>query len=110
MKIKDGLKRMLLAASVGLAVTLVFIILEWCTTTGFTKKDFPAMLFVLMWFNVGLLFFILGSVMRSLRKGVSRNELMVVVLKIILLIGLGWAFASILIDQMPCFLGVANCD
>jgi hypothetical protein len=55
---------------------------------------------------------LLMPIVRNLRQ--AGNSLMAnpvgLLLRIVFLLLIAWMWASLLIDQMPCFLGVPNCD
>lgn len=93
------------AAIISSLLLAPFIILESATTGGF-PRGFPAALFGFLWM-LGMAFVgILHSVTVS-RRAVPNA---VLVLKVGALIFIAWMWVSIVIDQMPCFLGVPNCD
>jgi uncharacterized membrane protein len=75
------------------------------------NEGFPIVLFIVMWFLPVIFFLILTPIIRTIRTG---NSLLASPFKLLLsitflvLIAIVWTGA--LIDQMPCFLGVPNCD
>jgi hypothetical protein len=87
-----------------------FIILEMVTRRAF-HEDFPFLLFTFMSLHSLLIVILLAPAQRRLRAERSLRAL-----------GLGhWAglllgiflillYANVVIDQLPCFLGVPNCD
>lgn len=99
------------AVIIGFLFTVPFFILEAITTSGFSNLGFPLTLFILMWINGALFVFILMSILISLRSQKRSNIFYIfLILKIGLLIILAWAWADVIIDQWPCFIGVPNCD
>jgi hypothetical protein len=74
-----------LPAVVGILAVVPFALLELVNRSGLNEA-FPFVLFVLLWVLPGVLFW-------------------VIVLGV-----LAWFWIVILTDQMPCFLGVPNCD
>jgi hypothetical protein len=100
------------AALVGLVLTLPFAVLE-LISTPVTAASLPglAVLFALLWLLPTAFVAIVAPVVRGARAGhgVLANPTGVLLrLPILVLIAVAWA--SILVDQMPCFLGVPNCD
>ena len=102
----ESLKTSAIAASV---LVVPFIILELVNRDG--SAGFPIVLFVVMW-GLALAFIsILMPILRSLQPGHPYVPNAIVVLpKILLLIGIAWFWITLVVDQMPCFLGVPNCD
>ena len=94
-------KRIGLAAIAG-ALVLPFGILELVNRRPF-DEGFPFFLFALLW--------LLGAAFAGLLVPVLRHRrawgLVAGVAALILIV---WAWGSIVGDQMPCFLGVPNCD
>ena len=97
------------SAIIGAALVLPFVLLELSHRGG--NGDFPLALFALMWLLSTTVTVILTSLVRSVR---TRPSTMVnpmgAVLRVACLIPFVWMFASLVIDQVPCFLGVPNCD
>ena len=87
-----------------------FIILEAASTQGFSR-GFPLALFGFMWVLALSFIGILVPMIQGVRAG---NRQMPTSLGLLLrgsaLIFIGWILGSIIADQMPCFLGVPNCD
>jgi hypothetical protein len=107
---KNITKNTIIATLAGLVVVIPFIVLEWINTSGFTQKEFPTAIFTFMWLNVGLFVFTLISLVKNVREGVLRTSLIVIVPKVVFLIILALGFTNLVADQLPCFLGVPNCD
>ena len=91
-------------------LVLPFIILEWVNRRAF-GEGFPIALFGLMWLLQVGFGVILTPIVRNVRsgKGIMGNPISLVI-RGILLILLAFLWVSIVLDQMPCFLGVPNCD
>jgi len=64
-----------------------------------------------MWLLLLSFIVILMPILRSVPAG-NRNmpNPLSVLPRIVLLILIGWLWVSLVLDQMPCFLGVPNCD
>ena len=98
------------SALISFLLILPFMIMEVVNRRNF-NEGFPVPLFVMMWL-LPMLFILIGMpIVRSLRTGNSllANSLILMV-RVIFLALLAWMWLGILIDQMPCFLGVPNCD
>lgn len=93
------------AAIVSSLLLAPFIILESVTTRGFTR-GFPAALFIFMWV-LGLSFV---GILHNVAAGRRSAPNFMLVLKGGALIFIAWMWVSLIVDQMPCFLGVPNCD
>ena len=97
-------------AIVSFTLLLPFMIMEIINRRSF-NEGFPIILFIVMWFLPVLFLLILTPILRTIRSG---NGLFTSPIKLLLsiavlvLIAIVWT--SALIDQMPCFLGVPNCD
>lgn len=87
-----------------------FMILEVVNRRSF-KEGFPIPLFVMMWL-LPMLFLLIGMpVVRNIRAGNSLLANPVILLiRVVFMAFLLCMWSGILIDQMPCFLGVPNCD
>lgn len=100
-------RRLATAAIAGTVTVLPFGILEWINRRRL-PGDFPVALFVFLW----LLSFSFALVLVPVVRGLAarRRNPGAGVLLGALLIFIGWLWVSISADQMPCFLGVPNCD
>ena len=93
------------AAIVSSLLLAPFIILESVTTRGFAR-GFPAALFIFMWV-LGLSFV---GILHNVALGRRSAPNLVLVLKGGALLFIAWMWVTLVIDQMPCFLGVPACD
>ena len=74
-------------------------------------EPFPFALFGFMWLLPLLFTLILVPLARNLRAGGSgKANYLGLVPRIVLLILIASIWITLLIDQIPCFLGVPNCD
>ena len=115
-KVADGnpVKNMLInlrsPALTSLLLVLPFMILELINGQGF-DQGFLSPLFVIMWLLPLIFIVVLMPIVRNVRAG---NSLMAspisLLIRVVLLILTAWMWTSLLTDQMPCFLGVPNCD
>jgi hypothetical protein len=87
-----------------------FMVMEVVNRRNF-NEGFPIPLFVFMWLLPVLFFLTVMPVVRNIR---ARNRLIanpiVLVIRVAFLAFLVWLWFGVVMDQMPCFLGVLNCD
>ena len=99
-----------LAAIISLILVLPFAILELTLGKG-NSTSFPIALFVFMWLLPVVFIVILMPIVRNARAG---NDITAhpagLLLRVVLLAIIAFVWTSNLIDQLPCFLGVPNCD
>ena len=100
------------AALISLALVLPFVILESLNNT-ITKQNAPGLiaLFGLLWLLPMAFIVILVPVVRTVRAGnsVMANPINLL-LRVAFLASIAMVWGGILIDQVPCFIGVPNCD
>lgn len=98
------------AAIGSLVLVLPFVILELVNGRDF-PYNFPIPLFGFMWLLALSFIVILLPILRSQQ---TRNETVAssfgLLPRIALLVLIAWIWLSLVLDQMPCFLGVPNCD
>lgn len=97
-------------ALISFLVVLPFMILEVVNRRNF-NEGFPIPLFVIMWL-LPVLFILTGMpIVRNVRAGTSivANPISLLI-RVAFLLFIVWFWGGIVIDQMPCFLGVPNCD
>jgi hypothetical protein len=102
---------LLLPVAAGLIAVLPFAVLEWINTDGFSTVGIPLALFGLLWILASTFTSMLAHAIRILRVGsfTARHAGGFAVLAtFIMLIATVWT--GIVLDQMPCFMGVPNCD
>jgi hypothetical protein len=97
-------------AVISLLLVLPFMFLEVVNRRNF-HEGFPVTLFVIMWLLPLLFILTVMPIVRSVRAGNSiATNPMNHILRVAFLALIAWMWMGILIDQMPCFLGVPNCD
>lgn len=110
LQVRDLAVKLRLPAAVGFALVLPFIILEAINTRGF-DQGFPVALFAILWLLPMAFFFVVMPIVRNAR---AENSIFAdpasLVLSVAGLVLIAWAWGSIVADQLPCFLGVPNCD
>ena len=99
-------------ASLLISATLVapFIVLQWVNRRTL-HEDFPFVLFTFMSLHSLFIVLLLTPALRRLRAKRSLRALKLghwagLLLGVFLL----YVYANVVIDQLPCFLGVPNCD
>lgn len=97
------------AAAIGTVLVLPLMILEWANRRQF-HEGYPTPLFVLLWLLPAAFILILRPVVRDARAGSVTAVPLGPVLRVACLVFIAWLWAFIVVDQMPCFLGVPNCD
>jgi hypothetical protein len=95
-------------AVVGFVLAIPLALLELINRRGF-NEGFPVVLFVLLWVLPAALFAGTTSTIRILRSD-RADAPGPLILRIAILGLIAWLWIAILTDQMPCFLGVPNCD
>ena len=87
-----------------------FLVLQ-LVNRGTTRGDFPVALFLFMSLHALLIVLLVTPALRYLREERRPGALTLghwAGLSLALL--LGYAYATVISDQLPCFLGVPNCD
>ena len=97
------------AAMIGSVLVLPFIALEWTNTQGFAS-GFPAPLFAAMWLLTALFVVIVMPALRMPAERRSTADVVSLLSRVVLGIVLAGLWIGLVQDQMPCFLGVPNCD
>ena len=99
-------------AIVSLILILPFMALELINRQAFRAREgFPIALFVVLWLLPVAFFLILVPTMRNVRaENKSSAYPISLLLSAAALVFIAWLWGSIILDQMPCFLGVPYCD
>jgi hypothetical protein len=100
------------AAFISFILVLPFAILESVNNT-ITRQNAPGLivLFSLLWLLPTAFIVVLAPIVRTVRAGNSVLAYPVALLfRVVFLAFISWMWGSIVIDQLPCFLGVPNCD
>jgi len=109
---KSILKTLGAAALISFTLTLPFAILDFRFNTV-SKQNAPGLivLFGLLWLLPTAFIVILAPIVRAIRAGDSVLAHPVTFLfRVAFLALLAIMWGGLLIDQLPCFLGVPNCD
>jgi hypothetical protein len=104
------LKSCFTSLAISSILVVPFVILELVNRRAF-YEEFPFLLFTFMSLHSLLIVILLAPALRRLRAERNLRALRLghwagLVLSASLL----FAYASVIIDQFPCFLGVPNCD
>ena len=107
---KNALMTLRSPALISLLLVFPFMIMEIVNRQNSTA-DFPIPLFVILWLLPVAFLHLLMPLMRTVRAG---NSLLAnpgkLVVRVVFLGFVAFLWIGILADQMPCFLGVPNCD
>lgn len=98
-------------AAVSFLLVAPLAVLEGVNTGGFTLYGFPTALFGALWL-LGFVFLLLFMpVVNRFRSGMSITEHPVNFgVKAVAMILIAIVWVGLVNDQMPCFMGVPNCD
>jgi hypothetical protein len=100
-----------LPAIAGAALVLPFWGLEAINTSGFRTAGFPVVLFAGMWLLGASFVFVAAGTMRAIRSDQQpRPTALRLVPRVALTVSMAGLWIGLVVDQMPCFLGVPNCD
>jgi len=97
-------------AIIGFILVFPFMILELVNRRNFNEA-FPITLFGFLWLLPILFIITIIPIVRNIGAGNSiiANPI-ILLLRVVFLALITWMWVSLVIDQMPCFLGVPNCD
>lgn len=74
------------------------------------RSSFPLAIFIGLWLEVFLFVYLLMSVIQTFKSGEVRQGRILVAVQVLVLGMLAWAWATLVIDQWPCFfLGGSGC-
>jgi len=95
---------------ISLLIVLPFMILELVTRSNIPRSNLSIGGFVYMWLFPMTFILILMPIVRNIRAGnnVMANPVSLL-LRVVFLVILVWAWGAFIIDQMPCFLGGSGC-
>jgi hypothetical protein len=97
-------------AIIGFILVFPFLSLELINRRNF-HEDFPFPLFGILWLLSMTFSLILMPLARNVQAG---NRIRVnsigLLLRVACLVLIAWMWVGIILDQMPCFLGVRYCD
>ena len=94
---------------IGLILVLPLLGLE-LINRPYTNGNFPFPLFILLWILPVIFMLMLIPVVRMFRAEKNVKGSFSLLARVAVMIALAWSWIGIVLDQMPCFLGVPNCD
>ena len=101
------------AALIGLLLTVPFVLLEWRYNTAQMPSllHFPLPLFGILWLLPTVFIITVAPVARAIRSdGGLLAHPVTLLLRVVFLALIAVMWTGLVYDQMPCFLGVPNCD
>jgi len=92
-------------------LVLPFVALEWINRQSF-NEGFPFVLFSILWLLPIPFFAILLPIVQDVRAGnnIFITNPVALLLKVALLALIAIVWSAVIVDQLPCFLGIPNCD
>ena len=107
---KNILAKLRLPAIIGSLFVLPLILMEWINNRN-NQGSFPFALFAALWVAGVILIFMIASVARRVQDGNSivANPVSLF-LRVAIMVFIASFWTGLLVDQMPCFIGVPNCD
>ncbi len=97
-------------ALISILLVLPFMGLELINRQNF-RHNFPILLFGMLWLLPVIFILVLMPIERDLREGyVIRASRLGLLARIVVLLLLAGAWVSMILDRMPCFLGMGPCD
>lgn len=104
------LRNLISPAIISFLMMVPFIILELVNRYSF-HQPFPYPLFGMLWLLPTIFIAIQAPLVQKLRDGeIMVKEPILALLSVAILALISVVYLGILIDQLPCFLGVLNCD
>jgi hypothetical protein len=98
------------SAVAGLMATIPFMALQSVNTHNFWT-DFPIAVFGSLWVFAAVFIGTIGAILNQARMpGKTMARKMLVVAGIVFAFAVAMIWFGFVVDQMPCFLGVPNCD
>jgi hypothetical protein len=98
------------SAIISAILVLPFMILEWVNRRAY-DEGYPIPLFGIMWLLTTAFIFILMPIVLNVRAGNRILESpLSLIFRVVFLILIAWVWINLILDQMPCFLGVPSCD
>ena len=95
-------RRVLVPALLGFVAIVPFLVMQLIARS--IQEDFPVALFVSLWLVAAAFVGLALPIARRVHRGTG------LWVRVAALGVLAWVWVSIVVDQMPCFLGVPNCD
>jgi hypothetical protein len=90
-------------------LVLPFVILELINRRSL-REDFPYVLFGMLWILAGVFTLLLMPIVQNVQAGNRIRINLINLLRVVSLVLIASLWVGIVLDQMPCFLGIPNCD
>lgn len=101
-------------ANVGMAAIIASLLVLPLAVLQLTNRNvaesFPFVLFGVLWLLPFVFVLILASMARTLRTRTGQYRWLTLVPAVAVLALIASFWTGLVLDQMPCFLGVPNCD
>ena len=101
-------RRLLVAVAIGALVVIPLLLLEAVTTRGFSTYGFPTALFAVLWVLASAFMGLFLNLLKNVKNGSGLRLSLAASAILMLVIATVWG--RLVVDQMPCFMGVPNCD
>ena len=105
-----NVRNLIFAVFFGTAFVLPLTALEYANTQGFNTYGFPAALYGALWLLAFVFAFVFFTTIRAARSGGVSGHPFRLAFGALFMITIAVFWVTIVNDQMPCFLGVPNCD
>lgn len=102
------LYRLRFPAAASLLLMLPYVLME--TARRRPPEAFPYAVFAILWLLQVAFMLLLKPVLQTVRPGRPGTQPGWLFLSAVCLVLIGWLWASVMVDQIPCFLGVPDCD
>lgn len=98
------------AVFIGFLAVLPFMFMEWINASNLPRSNFPIQIFIALWIEAVIFILLLGSMANTLRrKNILGKDYIYFLLKAIFSGMIAWAWITLILDQIPCFLGATGC-
>lgn len=96
---------------IGFLITLPFMFMEFATSSNLPRSNFPIQLFIFMWIIASIFLLLINSTLETIqgKNYQKKKNYLIITIKIIFGGILAYIWITIIIDQIPCFLGATGC-
>jgi hypothetical protein len=101
-------ERVFYSMVIGFVTTAPFYFLEYYYSGGY-PQGVPAALFRMMWVETTLIAFLAFSLIRTPFANATKQWIVPFLLKLAAMTVIAIAWVTIIIDQLPCFVGGRGC-
>src|SRR5688500_12989985 len=108
---KSTVKSVGSAALISAILVLPFVILEAVNQTITKQNVFGLVLmFSILWLLPTVFIVMLAPLVRNIKAGNIMTKPFALLLRVASLAVIGMMWTGMIVDQLPCFLGIPNCD